>query len=341
MPVSGVGSSGSYPPVPHSSGTPAYSYVALGQLSDIAGALGAAAAGGVNPTSGVGSSQDDTLNAELQALADLAQIHIYLSQSPPDTADALASANDMLALKKQFNFTDPSVLSIYSQATQYFQMTSSQVTGFQNDKASNSFSTWWAHGVSGNDTGSGISEAFAAATGLLQNQKGFGPSIAYPKVLINLCILYADALTTPYGKANGTQLDGSFWGLHNEYGTPFSFGSVLTYALATYSYDVSGGDLSKYAATMTQLSTLFEDVPGPNGANYANGVDHSNFDAAVGMLQSFQSTLANPTWPPARVPGLTDNEWNDFMTQYQVGGIEQLYTIIFSKMYDYLMGFSH
>jgi hypothetical protein len=134
MPVSGVGSSGvNYPAQPPTNGVSAYSLVMLGSLANIAGSL-------------VGNSQD-VENAKLQAIADLAKIHLYLTGANPDQQAAKKAATDFLKLNQKYNFSDSTTTTLYTEASNYFKISRDgvTVTGFKADSKGVQFSEWWAN----------------------------------------------------------------------------------------------------------------------------------------------------------------------------------------------------
>ncbi len=321
MPVSGVGSSGAnYPAIPPSNPAGAYSYVMLGNLSDIAGSLAAKAAGGVAGTSAVSSAQQDIMNEEIEALADLAKIHLYLSAG--DTQDAIAAANDFLSLNSQNQFNDPNVTALYSQVQSYFTESSGTVTGFQNDAQGKSFSNWWTSGTTVSSNVPGIQTAFQGLN-LLKSDLSFGPSTQYPGVWVNISLMYADALSTPFGKTSG-QLDTTFWGMTNN-------GSLFPYAMATYAYlecQTNGvEDWSKFNQTMSSIQTLLNDV------KPADGVTFKNFPTMVSEFSNLTSQMAqNPSWPPPQAAGISSATYNSFL-YYANKGMLSLYQNVFDYQF--------
>lgn len=322
MPVSGVGSSGAnYPAIPPSNPASAYSYVMLGSLSDIASSFAAKAAGGVSGTSAAGSAQQNIMNAEIQALADLAKIHTYLAAG--DTQDAVAAANDLLSLNTQYQFNDPNVTTLLSQVTTYFtENNSGTVTGFQKDAQGKTFNDWWTTGTSISSNVPGVQTAFQGLN-LFKSDISFGPSTQYPGVWVNLSLLYADALSTPFGKTAG-QLDTSFWGANN-------IGTLFPYAMATYAYlecQTNGvEDWSKFNQTMSSIQTLLGDI------KPADGVTFTNFPAMVSEFSNLASKMAqNPSWPPPQATGIPSDTYQNFL-YYANQGMDSLYGVLFDDMF--------
>ncbi len=318
MPLSAVSSAGSnYPIQPPTNGTAAYGYVLMGKLSHIAQALHSQATSSVYA---VGNSQQDLMNAEVQAIADLAQIHTYLAAN--NLKDALAAANDFLALNQRYNFSDPNINTLYSQVETYFTMSGGQVTGFKADASGQQLGDWWSSGTSDSNKTPGIETAFAALK-LLKQDMSFSPSTQYPGVLVNICILYADALSTSYGKSPG-QLDTSFWGTNN-------LGALFPYIMASYAYAVCNNNgsenWSQFNSMMSKMGTFLKDIKPDSGVTFVN------FPFMVKEFSSLQSLISqNPSWPPPQTEGISSPIYSHFL-YYAQQGLSSLYGVLFADMY--------
>jgi len=128
MHVSGISGGSQLPSQPSNNwGTMAYSLVLLEELANKAGALGMAS---------IDASDYERMNAEVEAFALQNEIHLFLTGDSRDVAKALAAANELVVLIKQYDLTssqDPHVKALATHALKSFITDENgTVTGFKN-----------------------------------------------------------------------------------------------------------------------------------------------------------------------------------------------------------------
>jgi hypothetical protein len=332
-PVSGPSSTPNIPPENAGNAAAACGVIFLGRLADTAKALAVSAASATAGISPKGNPTDDLMNDELQALADLSKIHLYLFGPHPDQEKALAAAKEFMALaqKDGFSNADPNISLLTDQIKNYLQIDANkQVVGFKDD-AGKTLNDWWGTGTTTDK--SGIEIAFDALKSVLNQDTAFGPGVppayaGYPGVLVNICILYADLLSTPEGKV----LNGDvFWGKANP-NTYFSFGTIFPYAMATYAQYMSSIGQGNVNDMMKEMSDLLAEV------KPFEGVPTSDFEAMKTEFSALQKAMQDKpgAWPLPQVPGPSQQAY-DFYT-LNAGtdpqkGIGYVYGI-FSRMYS-------
>lgn len=341
MSVSGVGpSDANYPSIPPTNGTPAYSFVMISRLSEISGSLAASAAAATS-VAGAGSSEVSQLYAEMQALTDLAKIHLYLSMNPPDTKDALAAANDFMKLKSQCDMTDPNISSVYQEAASYFTIDSKtgQVTGFQNDSKGNSFSTWWSLGSAANSGIAGAQYEMDWLEHLPPNilNPCVSSSAYTPAVFVDLCLMYADGMTIPSIRKAGA--DKLFWG--NQAGGPFTFAQIFPYAMAAYAYQMTfidpNGNKSwaSFYDMMSQTQRLLTAALSQLTGDPSN---YPNFASTISESQALMEQLIQtPTWPPkSPVSGIDPNslQWKILQGTLSSTDLSNFYGSVLDAMFQ-------
>jgi hypothetical protein len=328
-PVSGVPTPPSIPPRNEGIATAAAGAIFLGRLADTAGAMAVSGVGAV------GNAQDALMNAQLQAVTDLAEIHMYLYGANPDPAKALAAANDFIALAQQYGFTNrnanPSISQLTTQVQNYLQISNGQVTGFKADAAGKTFNDWWGTGTDTNNQTPGVTLAFTALSTFLKQDIAFGPGLppfGYPQVLVNVCVIYADLLSTPQGKVlNGVE----FWNAVNP-NTAFSFGTLFPYAMATYAQYMSSQGQGNVDDMMNNMYSLLSEVKPYEGVGSS---DYTSMLTEFSALKNAMQTSPGG-WPLPQVPGPSQAGYNYYKslagTDSQTG-ISNVYNFIFQKMY--------
>ncbi len=328
-PVSGVPSVPGEIPQNANNAIAASGAILLGRLADTAGSMA------VSGASAVGSAQAALMEAELQAVTDLSKIHLYLFGANPDPTKALAAANDFMALAQKYGFTgnnaDPNISALTTQVQNYFQISNNQVVGFQNDANGKTINDWWGTGTTTNNQMPGVMIAFNALESFLKTGDiSFGPglpSMGYPDVYVNICVIYADLLSTPMGKAlNGV----TFWSAINP-DTQFSPATVLPYAMATYAqYMQSTGQGNANDMMNNMFSLLSEVTP-------FEGVGSTAYDAMLTEFSALKTAMqSNPGGLPLpQVPGPLPLAYSKYSQWASRGGnsISDIYSMIFSKMY--------
>lgn len=327
-PVSGASSSSGVPPQ-NNYGAAVAGAILLGRIADAAGALS------VNATqapSAVGGPPNQLMEAELQALADLSKIHLYLYGNSPNPAAALAAAQDFMALASLNHFTssgaDPNISALTSELQNYLQISNGQVTGFKSDANNNTFNDWWTSNTTTNNQTPGIVIAFNALNSAIQKgDPSFGPGLppkGFPDVLVNICVIYADLLSTSSGKIlNGVQ----FWNGINP-NTQFSFGTVLPYAMATYAQYMGSQGQGDVNDMMNNMYSLLSEV------TPFQGVGSSDYTAMLTEFNALKTAMAaNPTAVPLpQVPGPSQAAYNYYQSMANIG-ISSVYNQIFIRMY--------
>lgn len=339
MPISGVGSSDSYYPTnTPPNGNAAFSFITFGKLSEISGSLAASGASRVGATGGDSSA---TLYAEMQALTDLAKMHMFLLSG--DTKDALACANDFMSLQKQCDPSDPNISAVYQQVASYFTMSNGQVTGFQNDKAGNSFSTWWTTGSSANSNTAGAQYEMDWL-GSLSSQSvklypSTSPSSYTPGVFVDLCLMYADAMTIPSIAKTG--IDTSFWG--NSGLSSFNFAQLFPYAAAAYAYQMTfidpNGDKSwdTYHNMMNNMAYIISQATVQCGASPTQYPNLYNAWTEFNNV-NYQAQFPNGGWPlPGPVPGIDPTQWAILQHYLSLPDLGPFYQNVLADLYGQFM----
>jgi hypothetical protein len=265
-------------------------------FSRAAGIAGQIAAGGASLTASPPASQTKTLNADLQAYTDLAEIQMYILQNP--TYANYYTNNTYLMglisdLGNQKQLCDPDVQALITQAQSYYTVLGNTDVQFSPTSSTNNspaFTTWWQTANTG-----GLAQVMQGITTHFANNPAYQPSVATgpntPGVLVNLCMIYADAMLAP--NAESLNLDSNFWS---------SFGSIFPAAVAVYAYQkefYEPGGQKSWAAVDADITSIFAHLPNP--ANYSNFSNFTNYDNMYNAFNTLQSadinSFASPAFP--------------------------------------------
>ncbi len=325
MHVSGVSGGSQLPSQPSDNwGTMAYSLVAIEELANKAGALAREGAEAVSSAAAIDSDKYQRMYAEVEITALLAEMHLYLSGANRDSAKALAAANAFMALVKKYDFTnstDPNVRALAVEASKSFVLDANgTVTSFKNQGAD--FNNWWNPPEGSKGPLPGIVNAYYVLSNI-KKDPGFGPNLSeHPKVIIDIAVLYADLLSTPYGKSLNAA---DFWLPNND---DFAFSNFFPYAMATYAHYMESIGQGNASQMMQDMYALLKEVrPG-------NGVNMDNFNKMVNEFGLLTAQItSNPNqWPPPKVDGISDKVYNKYIT-ITGGDPSAVYSTILRNLY--------
>lgn len=323
----------------HSSEHPSLRAAASHHVLSSAGKMaGEIAARGVSHTAAAApasETQTQILTADLQAYADLAEIHMFLakngnssnyySASDPRNKPLMLLLSD---LQTQLGLCGSDVKGIISQAQGYYSFEGQDVQFKPPNTTPTSFTTWWLTPSTGGlaEVMNGLSNNFTG------NPPSYQPSVPYgtpkktpntPAAFVNLCVIYADAMLAPNAQSLG--LDTKFWA---------TFGPSFPSSVAVYAYQMevyeNGNKTSPWTGVDATLTTLFNLLPSdphqdfPNYDtmyNAFNKLQSANIDSFASLPPQYASIFQdNPTSPSEDViaafyANVLDDPYSQFMTK--------------------------
>lgn len=339
MSISGIGATGSnYPIQPSLSPNAACACATFSRLSDIAGILASAQGSSTtqaSPAAGVNSSSSNlsnaTLNADLQALADMTELYGFALEQQTLTPAQVDIGKDLFGS-----------MSEYSPAVQKLCETLKNDCTFDGN---GNFTGFVGDGLYYQaDWGSNWSTTQNWIGTHLNGNQNFQPTLNNPGALVNVAIILAGLEVNNGGHALAQTLDTSFFGCLTTEGP---MNQILPFAIASYEYQMASADPSSsgvwstFQARMQAISSSLEDLSlegdgnGPYAlTNLQNMV--SNFQAINTGIQAGTDWSSIPSTPPSSW-GSSQNDqgrWALF-TELLSGPPSEFYQLVINPAYDH------